>query len=172
MQDLDRKSALLDILAKVKRWGVSTDQTEELASDIDALIEAESRPSFLDYDELNRYKSLVENNDLGIFSISRMHLSTVNQACVDILGFSEEELVSNGLDLFVYHEDLPKIGAMAQKVITGEIDSHYTEARFVHKNGSLRYFGVSLNAIRDSKGHYVESIGTFWDVTDKERAIL
>lgn len=87
--------------------------------------------------------------------------SSANNALEQILGYTEEEMLSLNFQSITHPEDLEADLNLVQKTLAGEIDSYTIEKRYFHKSGKLVWANLTVMLIRNAEGkpkHFVSQI--------------
>lgn len=116
-----------------------------------------------------RYRRLVETASEGIWMIDANSRTTyVNRRMVEILGYSEQEMLGRSSFDFVFPEDLD-VGqqkfAQRKQGIAG-----HSEWRLRRKDGTAVWMQSSTSVIFDDNGAFVGVLGMFADITERKRA--
>lgn len=94
----------------------------------------------------------------------------VNRRLCEITGYSEEELLARTFYDITHPEDREIHVARAQQVIAGEIPWYSVEKRYLRKDGSVVWVGITVGALRDDEGRVYEYVDTITDITERKRA--
>lgn len=120
--------------------GMSLDITEKKLAE-DALRESEER-----------FQSAFDYAAIGISLTScDGRLLKVNRSLCNILGYTEEELLSKTFMELTYPDDIKKDVDNSDKLLLGEIDSYQLEKRYVHKDGHLIWVLLSVSLVHDEE---------------------
>ncbi|WP_161946240.1 chemotaxis protein CheB [Desulfonatronum thiosulfatophilum] len=93
----------------------------------------------------------------------------VNQAFMNMLGYSTEELIGESVERFLPPELVEGFRAEFAKLkITGEI--HNVEFKMVRKDGAVILVSLSSKVQRDNEGRFVRTHCILQDITEKNRA--
>lgn len=94
----------------------------------------------------------------------------VNRALTQIVGFSEEELLARDFQSMTHPEDLPTDLQALSDFLEGRISTHYSEKRYVHKDGHPVWIQLSVALIRDRahQPHYFVCL--IQDIAARKRA--
>lgn len=84
-----------------------------------------------------KFQHLLENSLVGIYIHQDGYFKYVNSRMAEIMGYSEEELLSTPAREFLYEEDMPVAIEMQRKRLEGEVDSIQYEIRVKTKDGSF-----------------------------------
>lgn len=84
-----------------------------------------------------KFRHLLENSLVGIYIHQDGYFKYVNSRMTEIMGYSEEELLSTPAREFLYEEDMPVAIEMMRKRLEGEVDSIQYEIRVKTKDGSF-----------------------------------
>ena len=109
---------------------------------------------------------------IGIgFSIVGKSFQRANQAFCDILGYTEEELLSGLTFREITHpDDIPASAKLVDDMVAGKILSGQLEKRYIHKNGSIVHALTSI-AITDSPSQNITyMVIQIIDVTARKEA--
>ena len=94
-----------------------------------------------------KYKTLVENANEAIVVAQDGIAKFVNRACVEISGYSEQELVSKPFVEFVHPDDRAMVGERYKKRLQGEGLESKQVFRFVAKNGDVKWIELGAATI-------------------------
>lgn len=114
-----------------------------------------------------RYRTLVDKIQDGVFTIQKGRLLFTNDAFARMIDYSPEELIGKTIPEIVAPEDIEMVTERYQARLSGEDVPNEYEFRFVHKDGRTRTW------VRMSVGVYdhpdgLLSIGTVKDITDQK----
>lgn len=133
--------------------------TERQAA-MDALRESEER-----------FRASFENAPIGMAIVSLAGvLLQVNRSLCDILGYSESELVGEGLAPITHPDDLPANLELIRRAVAGQIDSFRMDKRNIHADGHIVWGRLSTALVRDVTGTPLYLISQIEDVTDAVEA--
>ena len=93
----------------------------------------------------------------------------VNQAFLDMLGFTREEVFSVGFDHFTHPDDLPLTHQFGEAHRIGDNASPILEKRYIRKDGQLVWVRASGTMRRDRGGQPTEFIAIIEDITERKR---
>jgi PAS domain S-box-containing protein len=94
----------------------------------------------------------------------------VNRSLCEIVGCSEEELLTKTLQEITHPEDVEHDLEHVQEVIEGRREGYRIEKRFYRKNGRLLWVLLSVSLVRNSEGDPLYFIHQVQDIT-KRKAI-
>ncbi|HEU4341108.1 MAG TPA: PAS domain S-box protein [Candidatus Binatia bacterium] len=94
----------------------------------------------------------------------------VNQKFCEILGYSEEELLTMTPADTTHPEDRESYVESYPRFLRGEIEEYVTEKRDVRKDQTVVWVSVAAKLIRDSEGRPLRTIGVLQDITERKRA--
>ena len=89
----------------------------------------------------------------------------VNAALSELLGRPPEELLGRRDQELTHPDDRQADLDAAWEILEGRIDTHQTEKRFVHPDGSVVWALANLTFLRDEAGRPLSWVGQFQDVT-------
>jgi PAS domain S-box-containing protein len=94
----------------------------------------------------------------------------VPRTLCELLGYSEEELLSDGFKDVTHSDDFEAYWSQCLRLIRGEIRSFDLEKRYLHKNGSTIWAYVNCSIVEDDQGTPVHLLTYIRDITDRKRA--
>ncbi|MDP2662981.1 MAG: PAS domain S-box protein, partial [Dehalococcoidia bacterium] len=137
--------------------GIARDITEQKRAQ-DSLRESETR-----------FRTIFEEAPVGIALVDADHrILKSNRRLSDILGYTEEELISLTIDELTYPEDVGKDMDLADRLLRGDIPGYKLETRLVRKDGEVRYAQLTTTFIRGQEGKPVHGLGMVEDITERK----
>ncbi len=94
----------------------------------------------------------------------------VNRSLSDILGYSEQELLSIDFQSLTHHSDVTSVLEQLHKLQTGATTALQMEKRFLHKNGDVIWVLLSVTGVHHSGQDSRNFIFQIQDITDRKRA--
>ncbi|HKO97544.1 MAG TPA: PAS domain S-box protein [Pyrinomonadaceae bacterium] len=88
----------------------------------------------------------------------------------ELLGYTEEELLSGQIKDVTHPDDLQAYKRECQRLIRGEIKSFDLEKRYIHKNGKTIWVYVNCSVVEDNDGNPVHFLNYIRDITDRRLA--
>ena len=107
---------------------------------------------------------------MGLVDINGQWLQ-VNEALCQMLGYSEEELLSKNFQAVTHPEDLASSTEGVRLMLSREIPARAFEKRYLHKNGSSIWVLLNCFLVRDSQGHPKYFISHIIDNTERKQAL-
>ncbi|MDI6740113.1 MAG: PAS domain S-box protein, partial [Candidatus Edwardsbacteria bacterium] len=115
-----------------------------------------------------KYRTLVDNIQDGVFIIQGVEMQFVNEAFARMVGYTAEEVIGMDFRRLVAPEDLEMVADRYRRRQAGENVPREYEFRARHKDGKTRVF-VNMNVgLVDYQGR-VASMGTVKDITGRKR---
>ena len=112
-----------------------------------------------------KYRTLIENIQDGVFLIQDLKMQFVNEAFVKMVGYTVEEFAGMDFRQLIASEDVDRVVNWYRRRQAGEnIGSEY-EFRMLHKDGVTRVFANMSMGFVDFRGG-IASMGTVKDVTE------
>ncbi len=99
-----------------------------------------------------------------------LRLLRVNRALCRMLGYEVSEMVGRRTTDFVHPAYAAASFAAGQALIEGKTDRVSAERRYVRKDGSELWVGITAGPLRDSKGEVVCGLLMVEDITHRKRA--
>lgn len=138
--------------------GVNVDITIQRQSE-DALREAEER-----------FRSSFEWAAIGMAMLDfNGRFLQVNKALTQILGYSNDELLSFTFDAITHPQDISQHVDLVRDVLRGHRHNYQLEKRYIHKDGHVVWVHLSVSAVRDDKGRVVYFISQVQDISERKR---
>ncbi|MGE5660492.1 MAG: PAS domain S-box protein [Actinomycetota bacterium] len=138
-----------------------------IAKDISERIQAEKALQ----DNEARFRSVFEQAGVGI-EYTNIHgqFLLVNRKFCQMVGYSQEELLSLKFQDITHPDDLPQNLLNFQQLLTGEITSYCIEKRFIHKDGFLIWVSLTVSLIPDAGGHPNLMLAVVQDISERKQA--
>lgn len=114
--------------------------------------------------ENNLFQSLKKNPQIGIYLIRRGRFLFVNHYMIDIMGYTEEELLAMDILRIIHPDDRVRVQESAKAMLKGKNREPY-EFRFLTKGGEIRWASETVDII-DYRGEKTV-LGSSVDVTEK-----
>ncbi|MGZ3581054.1 MAG: hybrid sensor histidine kinase/response regulator, partial [Syntrophales bacterium] len=115
-----------------------------------------------------KYRLVVENASEAIFIAQGGFLRFVNQATIQIMGYSEKEITSLPFTHFIHPEDKEMVLQRHMKRLKGEEVSPVYSFRIVTRNGKIRW--MELHAVVISWKNEPATLNFLNDITDRKQA--
>ena len=117
-----------------------------------------------------RFGVAFDNAPIGVALVSpEGRWLNVNQALVQILGYSKQELLEMDFQSITHPETLATDVDFVQRVLTGEIDTYKREKRYFHANGSVIWAELDTALVRDAAGEPLYFITQIQDITTRRQ---
>ncbi len=118
-----------------------------------------------------RFGSAFEFAPIGIALVSiEGQWVKVNQALCELLGYTEQELITKTFQEITYPEDLDTDLRYVAQMLSGEIASYQMEKRYFHKSGNIVWVLLSVSLVKDGQGKSRYFISQIQDITERIRA--
>jgi PAS domain S-box-containing protein len=119
----------------------------------------------------NKFRSIFEQAAVGVASVG-LHGAwlQVNKKLCDILGYSQQELLSKSFQDLTHPEDLPMNQASVNQLINNEISTYATEKRYYTKVGDIVWVNVTMTLVRDNNNQPDHFISVIEDITTQKNA--
>ena len=119
-----------------------------------------------------RFRGSFEHSAIGmaLVSIDGKWLK-VNQKLCQILGYTEEELLSTTFQEITHPDDLDMDMGNVHKMLDGSIDAYSMEKRYFHKSGKIVWGTLSVSLVKDLNGNPRHFVSQVEDITERKIAI-
>jgi len=116
-------------------------------------------------------RSMFDLSAIGMAQVSSEgRYIRVNRKYCQMLGYSEQELLSLTLYDVTHPDDREASAVKVSSSFTGEPEEYSMEKRYVRKDGALIWALVNWAIIRDAEGHPLRSVATIQDITARKQA--
>ncbi len=154
----------LEIRVQERTAGLA-ETNESLQAEI---IERKQAAEALEQSE-EKYRTLVENIQDGVFIIQDAKMQFFNEAFARMVGYSVEEVIGMDFQQLVAPEDLEMVSDRYIRRQAGEYVPNEYEFRMLHKDGVTRVI-VNMNVGLINYHSRIASMGTVKDITERKRA--
>jgi PAS domain S-box-containing protein len=118
-----------------------------------------------------RFRNSFDHAPIGISIVSpEGKWVEVNRTLCDMVGYSEEELLSIDFQKITHPDDLRIDIDYIRRMLDGSIREYQLEKRYFHKNGSIIWILLSVSLMRDESGAPMYFIAQIVDITERKRA--
>src|SRR5260370_26373086 len=118
-----------------------------------------------------RFRALCDQAQAGMaFAGLDGHITTVNPAFCELVGFSDTELRNLALIDITYPEDVPYLQQAMFRMLAGQEEGTRNEARYNRKDGEPVWVDVTTRLVRgpDTNPLYLQTVAV--DIRDRKRA--
>lgn len=118
------------------------------------------------------FKSIFENAAIGISVVNpNGDIVSANPALINMLGYTEEELLKLKYNDITYPEDKPIDDNLFNEILNGKRSCYQIEKRYVKKDRKLKWARLTVSAIKKEANNPVAVIGMIEDVTETRKGI-
>ncbi|MHC5539185.1 PAS domain S-box protein, partial [Singulisphaera rosea] len=97
-------------------------------------------------------------------------LLRVNRSLCEILGYSEDEMLTKTLISLGLPDGLEEEERQVRRILDGEISSYQLEKRYRHQSGSMIWGNLSVSLVRNAEGAPVHLAIVLEDVTKRKQS--
>jgi diguanylate cyclase (GGDEF)-like protein/PAS domain S-box-containing protein len=118
-----------------------------------------------------RFRTLFEQAQAGMaFASLDAHITTVNPAFCQLVGYTEAELRNLSLIDITHAEDVPAVQDAFSRMLGGQDEGTRLEKRYTRKDGEPVWVDVTTRLVRgpDAKPLYLQTVAV--DIRDRKRA--
>jgi two-component system sensor histidine kinase UhpB len=113
-----------------------------------------------------RYDATLELAAIGIAHVDGTgRYVQVNRRMCDMLGYTREELLAKTVKQISHPDDKNVTDDVRARMRSGEIDSFYMEKRYLRKDGSIVWVGLTISVQRDADGRPLHDFSVVQDIT-------
>jgi len=121
----------------------------------------------------NRFRRAFEDSaiGMGLTSIEESSMGQwlkVNRSLYEMLGYTEDELLSLTFMQITHPDDLDRDLAAQDKILRGESDTYRLEKRYIHKDGSYVWINLNVSIIRDKDKKPIYLVAQVENITDRK----
>lgn len=172
MEDIQWAEAFLSIFALRAATELERQQATEALEHLNQELEVrvEQRTAALRESEA-KLSAIFNQAAVGISlaTLDGQYLKA-NQKLCDILGYTQDELLTKSFQELCHPEDVHKGSEERQQLYAGAIDFFSLEKRCLHKNGSTVWLNLTMSLVRQPLGELDYLIGVAEDISDRKRA--
>jgi diguanylate cyclase (GGDEF)-like protein/PAS domain S-box-containing protein len=118
-----------------------------------------------------RFRSAFDYAPIGIGLVSPSgSWLKVNQALINILGYTEDELLSTDFQAITLPDDLGVTLIKVHELLAGKIANWQMEQRYIHKTGRIVWTSWSVSTATDTNSKQPDLIFQIQDITGKKLA--
>jgi len=118
-----------------------------------------------------RFRSTTDMAAIGIAQVDADgRFIFANRWLCELLGYAREELQTLSLDQLSHADDREVTANARRQLWAGTVNSFQAEKRYVHKDGSTVWCGLSVAVKRAPTGEPLYDIAVFEDVTGRKRS--
>jgi diguanylate cyclase (GGDEF)-like protein/PAS domain S-box-containing protein len=157
----------VDVEVAIHRVTTRRDQLLTLVSDITDRLRAESA----ERETETRFKTLFEQAQAGMaFTSLDGHITTVNPAFCELIGFSDTELRTLSLLDITHPDDVAPLQDAMQAMLAGEEEGRRIDKRYTRKDGEHVWVDLTMRLVRggDNRPLYFQTVAV--DIRDRKRA--
>lgn len=123
------------------------------------------------YESDQRFRSTFENAAVGIAHLSPAgHWLRMNHKMCVITGYPKEELLKLKFEDITHPADTDADWELARKVLSSEIDTYSIDKRYIRKDGSVTWIGLTVSLQRSPDGKPQYFISIVRDINAQKRA--
>jgi PAS domain S-box-containing protein len=115
-----------------------------------------------------KYRTLIDNIQDGVFIINEGKLLFVNEAFAAIVGYTKDEVSGMDFKKFVAPEDWRMVLVNYAKMMQGESDINNLEFQAIHKDGFTRVY-VNMTIDRINYDNKPVAFGTVKDISENKK---
>jgi len=118
-----------------------------------------------------RFRATFEQAAVGI-ALAEPHgpFLRINQRFCDIVGYTEEELLTLTYMDITHPDDREPTRAFVEQAVSGRLEQPQMIKRYVRKDGSIAWIKLALSHVRDEQGELLYAIGVSEDISAQKRA--
>lgn len=163
-------AASLEALAALARQAVTVLEHRRRAFELQEALTTSRRirESLLQSEVLLR--EAFDNASIGKALVSHTgEFLRVNRTLCDIVGYTQDELLSTNFQALTYADDLAADLSLMNNVLDGSLRRYELEKRYIHKRGHIVWVLLSVSIVRDETGAPLYFLAEIQDITERKR---
>ena len=164
---IQKSGKRVEVEVAVHRVSTKRDQLLTLVSDTTERLRAEAA----ERESETRFRTLFEQAQAGMaFTTLDGHITTVNPAFCDLIGFGEGELRTLSLLDITHPDDVAALREAMHAMLAGEEEGRRIEKRYTRKDGEHVWVDLTMRLVRgnDDKPLYFQTVAV--DIRDRKRS--
>ena len=157
----------VEVEVAIHRVTTRREQLLTLISDITERLRAEEA----ERESETRFRTLFEQAQAGMaFTSLDAHITTVNPAFCDLVGYTDTELRTLSLLDITHPDDVAALRDAMHTMLSGEEEGRRMEMRYTRKDGEHVWVDLTMRLVRsmDAKPMYFQTVAV--DIRDRKRA--
>ena len=164
---ISKSGRRVEVEVAIHRVTSRRDQLLTLVSDISERLRAETA----ERESETRFRTLFQQAQAGMaFASLDGHVTTVNPAFCELVGYSETELRTLSLVDITHPDDAAALQDAMHSMLAGEEEGRRIEKRYTRKDGEHVWVDLTMRLVRgaDSRPLYFQTVAV--DIRDRKRA--
>ena len=164
---ISKSGRRVEVEVAIHRVTSRRDQLLTLVSDISERLRAEAA----ERESETRFRTLFQQAQAGMaFASLDGHVTTVNPAFCELVGYSETELRTLSLVDITHPDDAAALQDAMHSMLAGEEEGRRIEKRYTRKDGEHVWVDLTMRLVRgaDSRPLYFQTVAV--DIRDRKRA--
>jgi len=118
-----------------------------------------------------RFRKAFQHSAIGMALVGLDgHWLKVNHSLCQIVGYSEQELLSKTFQDLTHLDDLQSDLEFLAQLLAGEIDHYQMEKRYFHKDGHVVWIRLSVSLIWDTQNNPIHFVAQIEDISEDKLA--
>ncbi|GET39625.1 HAMP domain-containing sensor histidine kinase [Microseira wollei] len=115
-----------------------------------------------------RFRSAFEDAPIGMALVAlEGQFMRVNRSLCEILGYSQDELLTKTFQEITHPDDLAIDLEQVQKMLAGEIHTYQVQKQYLHQRGHVVWVLLSVSLVRDNQEDPIYFIAQIQDISDR-----
>lgn len=118
----------------------------------------------------NRLRSAMQNSPIGMGLVTLDgNWLEVNPALCRIVGYTADELIGSNFQVIGHPDDRESELNFTGDLLTGKLENHQTEKRYLHKNGEIVWSQLNVSLVRNPDGTPRHFVFQIQNITERKR---
>jgi len=173
LRDVFKNDAVTAAYKELQSRNISEEQFSELKTEFEIKEKQQEKikAENLLRESEERFRKIFTEGPLGMFVASAgFRIKQVNETFCKMLGYEAEELLQLTLNDIALPMQMIRDADALKKVSRGDIKLFRSEKQYVKKDGNIFWGNLTVSALCDDKGHFLNYLCMVEDITERKNS--